>query len=57
MSRNLRLHWLIAFVRVVFFLRTGIRTGDQVLVSNQVDRGQISVSNRSEDDINGWKFL
>ena len=57
MSRNLRLHWLIAFVRVVFFLHAGIRTGEQVLVSNQFDRGQISVSNRSEDDINGWKFL
>lgn len=38
------------------FLQAGIRTGDQVLVSNQFDRGQILVSNRSEDDVNCWKF-
>lgn len=37
-------------------LQAGIRTGDQVLVSNQFDRGQILVSNRSEDDVNCWKF-
>ena len=55
-SRNLTLHWLYAFILDVSFHMPAFGPLNQVSVSNQFDRGQILVSNWSEDDVNCWKL-